>query len=349
MNCRWLQNDKLRDIIFKSLLDESILPIPLNIQQFVMETDEMFYANNEQELLEVVKAKSRDTVESFAEEIKLMKGYKILFLSFPFISEYFSVDFVEDKYQKLAKELKNEGIINEYIIDFKSVLDSFRNNKINIFYDKIKFSHPSYFEAFQRAISTKGVSTQIGEILGAVLLKIDDNKEVSFAVAKTVASNFDKLPENVQDLLFKLADNRDTADCIVDAIANHCYNLPVNVQNLLFKVVDYGDESLAYSVADAVASNFDKLPANVQNLLFKLVDSKDAAFIAAYAIASNFDKLPANVQNLLFRLSENSDAALYVAYAVSDNFDKLPADVRNELLVKLADSNNKYVKLNRGK
>jgi hypothetical protein len=74
-----------------------------------------------------------------------------------------------------------------------------------------------------------------------LLVKLADNKEAARYVAEAVANNFDKLPENVQNLLFKLADNKGAA------------------------------EGISYGVAD----NFDKLPENVQNLLFKLADNED--------------------------------------------------------------------------
>jgi hypothetical protein len=266
--------------------------------------------------LDIRRTRSRDTVESFADEIKVMKDYRVLFLSFPFISEGFSVGFVDSKYQKLAKELKNEGIINEYEIDFKSVLDSFRNNKINIVYDTMKFSHPSYFEAFQDAISENGVTTKVGKILSNVLLKLADNKDAAGYVAKAVVNNFDKLPKNVRnELLLKLADNKDSASVIDSAVSTNFDKLPENVRNqVLLKLAD--NKEIAWSVFDRVENNFDKLPENVRNeLLLKLAYGIDAYRNVAWRVAS----VAATVRNI-----------------VSHNFDKLPKDTINELLLKLA-------------
>jgi hypothetical protein len=67
-----------------------------------------------------------------------------------------------------------------------------------------------------------------------LLIKLADNKEAAWSLASAVSYNFDKLPENVQNLLFKLADNKETAGDAA-AVANNFDKLPENVRNELQK------------------------------------------------------------------------------------------------------------------
>jgi hypothetical protein len=211
-NCRWRHDENLREIALKSLSNEMILPTPLNVKDFAMATDETRYIKNEQELLDIIAAKSRETIESFSDEIKLMKDYKILFLCLPFISDTFRIDFVEVTYQKLAKQLYADKTINEIVVDFTQVISSFIDNKISIVSDRyfgktIRFVHPSYYEAFQNAIIENGILTKTGRIFSSVLLKVADNKEIAEAAAhalvEKVGSNFHKLPNKVMNLYYK--------------------------------------------------------------------------------------------------------------------------------------------------
>jgi hypothetical protein len=72
------------------------------------------------------------------------------------------------------------------------------------FSDYIRFSHPSYSEALSFLLLEDGVYTDINlEFFSTVLFKIADNKDAVEHVAYAVASNFDKLPENVRNELLR--------------------------------------------------------------------------------------------------------------------------------------------------
>src|SRR5262249_49513193 len=101
-NSKWLEDEDLKSTVFETIKDESNLPTPLNIKDFIIAT---VNATDEQKLLKILKAKSIETAKGFAQEIKNVTDDKILFLSFPFIFGYIQLDFVRTKYQELAKEL----------------------------------------------------------------------------------------------------------------------------------------------------------------------------------------------------------------------------------------------------
>jgi hypothetical protein len=128
------------------------------------------------------------------------------------------------------------------------------------------------------------------------LIKLADDKDGAYAVA----SNFDKLPENVRnELLVKLA----------------------------------GRYYITHDVAVSTVSNFNKLPETIRNeLLLKVAENKDAAWSVASSVASKYDKLPENVQNLLFKMADNEGTAGGVAEAIKPgNYTALISKKQNQL------------------
>ena len=308
-----------------------------------------FDIEKEDKLKEKIKEKSKETAKAFAEEIKNMTDDKLLFLSFPFISDNFKVEFVRATYQELVKELNLEDAW-----EFDRVLDWFKDDKINInpnapFYlrtpretsqfkdnkystndEGIKFSHSSYSEALPYLLVEEGYITRINRaIFSELLFKLAEKDKAAGAVASAVANNFDTLPEDVRNLLFKLAEKDIVAWEVAYAVAANFDKLPEDVRNLLFKLAE--KDKAAWTVAFAVVANFDKLPEDIRNLLFKLAEKDKAAWAVALAVTANFDNLPGDVRNLLFKLAEKDNAAWAVVNAVAANFDKLPEDVRNLL------------------
>ena len=332
-NCKWLEEQKLKDFILESIKYGKILSTPLSIKDFTIATKNI---TAEDEFKKIIEKKSKETAKSFSNEIKNMSPDKILFLSFPFISSRFTVDFIKVEYDELVKDL---NIKDAWV--FEKILTWFKDDKINIseFYHKnIEFSHPSYSEALEYLLFENGYIAQIIEIFTKVLFKLSDREEASGLIARFIKENFDMIPKNVRnDLLIKLSFKIGAAEYVVEAIAANFDELPENVGNLLFEHSE--DKNFMRNVARAVAANFDKLPENIRNLLFKLSEDKNTAGNVAEAIAANFDKLPENVGNLLFNLSEDKNTAGNVAWAVAANFDKLSENIRN-LLFKLSEEEN---------
>jgi Mg/Co/Ni transporter MgtE len=327
-DCKWLENKKLKKLVLESLKNEKSLPTPLSIKDFAVATSNI---EKKDELKEKIKEKSKETAKAFAEEIRNMTDDKILSLSFLFISDYFKVEFVRTTYQELVKELNLEDAW-----EFNRILDWFKDDKIDSSGNHIEFSHPSYSEALEYLLVEDGYITQINErIFGKLLFKLSEKDKAVGYVARAVAANFGKLPEDVRNkLLLKLSEKDKAAWAVARAVADNFDKLPENVRNkLLFKHSE--KDEAAGVVARTVARNFNKLPEDVRNLLFKLSEKDETAWAVARAVAHYFDKLPEDVRNLLFKLSEKDEAAGAVARAVAHYFDKLPEDVRNKLLLKL--------------
>lgn len=238
-NCRWLGNERLKELVLESIKDEEILPTPLSIKNFAMAT---FGIERESELKEIIEEKSKETAKTFAEEIKSMTDDKILFLSFPFILDYFEVEFVRERYQELVKELKLE---DAWVFD--RVLNWFKDDKIDSSGNYIRFSHPSYSEALPYLLVEDGYTTRINrEIFSKTLLKLSEKDEAAWAVARAVAANFDTLPDDVRNLLFKLSEKDEAAEVVAKAVAFNFDKLPDDVRNLLDRLQEPLQQVIEY-------------------------------------------------------------------------------------------------------
>ena len=123
-NCRWLRNERLKNLVLGYMKDKEKLPTPLAIHDFVIATIDI---EKEDELREEIKKKSEKTEKNLAREIKNMSDDKILFLSFLFISDYFDIDFVKAIYHELVEKL---GLKDAW--EFDRLLNWFKDDKIEI-------------------------------------------------------------------------------------------------------------------------------------------------------------------------------------------------------------------------
>ena len=328
-NCKWLGNEKLKNLVLASMKDEKTLPTPLRIKDFAVST---FDIEKEDELKEKLKEKSMETAKAFAEEIKSMADDKILFLSFLFIVENFKIEFVRATYQELVEELNLKDVWA-----FDRVLNWFKDDKVDCSGNHIKFSHPSYSEALPHLLVEEGYITRMSkEIFSKLLLKLSNVDGIAAIIALNVLFNSYKFSDDVRnELLLNLSEMDEAAEYVVWAIGGNFDMFSDDVRNkLLLNLFETGadEECVVDYVAEYVAYNFDELPDNVRNLLFKLSEIDEVAFYVALAVTDNFDKIPNDVRNkLLLILSEKNGAAEVVAEFVADNFDEFPDNVRNLL------------------
>jgi len=363
-NCRWLRNERLKNLVLGVIKDEGNLPTPLAIHDFVIATIDI---EEGYELREEIKKKSEETEKNLAREIKNMSDDKILFLSFLFIFNYFDIDFAKATYQELVKEL---GLKDAW--EFDRLLNWFKDDKIEIVDNKyIRFSHPSYSQSLKHIlIEGAGYISQINKkIFSNLLLKLAEKDEAAWDVARIVGDNFNELPEKVRnklllklaekdeaaqdvawavahnfdklpgevrnELLLKLAEKKETAGTVVWVLAHNLNDLPEEARDLLFKLTE--KEETSRDVIWVLAHNFNKLPEEARDLLFKLTEKEETSRDVIWVLADSFNDLPEEARDLLFKLAEKEETSRDVANAVAYNFDKLPEEERNKLLLKLAE------------
>ena len=325
-NCKWVVNEELKELVLESIEDEKILPTPLSIKDFAVAT---FDIEKEEELREKIKEKSKETAKAFAEEIKNMTKDKILFLSFLSIYDSLSLEFIRTTYQELVDEL---DLKDAWVFD--RVLNWFRDDKINIDGEDIRFSHPSYSEALKNLLVEDGYFTTINkEIFSKLMLKLAEKRGHTIFFLMAVADNFYELPVDVKtNILLDLLEKDAAAWAVARVVANKPDTLPEDVTAWLFKLSEY-DEAV-WEVARAVADNFDKFPDDARNKLLLNLSKKDVAVWAVlFAVVYNLDTFPDDVRNkLLLNLSENDVAVWWPnEKAIVYNFGKLPENVKNAL------------------
>ncbi|NQE53215.1 hypothetical protein C5S29_06445 [ANME-1 cluster archaeon GoMg3.2] len=325
-NCRWLENKELKELVLESIEDKKILPTPMNIKDFAVAT---FDKEEESVLKEEIKEKSKETAKAFAEEIKNMTDDKILFLSFLSIYDSLSVEFVRETYQELVKELNLKDAWG-----FDRVLNWFRDDKINIDGEDIRFSHPSYSEALKNLLVEDEDFTRINRVIfSKLMLKLAEKRGDTIFFLMAIADNFYELPEDVKtNILLDLLEKDAAAWAVARVVANKPDTLPEDVTAWLFKLSEY-DEAV-WEVARAVADNFDKFPDEARNkLLLNLSKKDEAAWAVLFAVVYNLDTFSDDVRNkLLLNLSEKDVAEWWPnEKAIAYNFDKLPENVKNSL------------------
>ena len=325
-NCKWLGNERVKEFVLESIEDEKILPTPMNIRDFAKAT---FDKEEESVLKEEIKEKSKETANVFAEEIKNMTNDKILFLSFLSIYDSLSVEFIRTTYQELVDELNLKDPWG-----FDRVLNWFKDDKINIDAEDIRFSHPSYSEALKNLLVEDGDFTRINRaIFSKLMLKLAEKRGDTIFFLMAVADNFYELPEDVKtNILLDLLEKDAAAWAVARVVANKPDTLPEDVTALLFKLSEY-DEAV-WKVARAVADNFDKFPDDARNKLLLNLSKKDvAAWAVLFAVVYNLDTFSDDVRNkLLLNLSEKDVAEWWPnEKAIAYNFDKLPENVKNSL------------------
>jgi len=263
--CAWLEDEELKKFVLEAIRSKWVLPTLLSMKDFVKATVNVKdWGNLEEELM----IKSEKTSERFAKEIIEMSDDKVLFLCFAFME--LKLDVAKETYEKLAEKIDGAW-------EFDKVLKWFKGNKVGLDDQAfIRFSHPSYSEAFRHAAFKIDYSGRVKRIFCNVLLELAEKDEAAWSVAEAVAENFDKLPEDVRNILFRLAEKDETSE----------------------------------DVARAMYWYFDKLSDDVRDeLLLRLADKEEATRVVKFVV-ENFDKMS---DDLILRLAEK-DKILEILY-----------------------------------
>ena len=370
-DCKWYTDDSLKKFVLKALKNEKNLPTVLSIRDFVIATANIM---DKDTLKEKIKEKSEETAKAFAEEIKNMSEDKILFLSFPFISDDFDIFFIKSEYRELVKEL---SIKNAW--EFDRILDWFKEDKIDIRNEFFSKYLGKYF-----ANTSDSETLDLEEIRSTILNnyldkskpldKISEPYQKIFEMSKIQFSHpsysealkyilvengyFTRINKEIfSRVLLKLAEKERAAGSVASTVEKNFNDLLDDVKNKLLYTLSekeglYSEyenietkEDVKGTVAETIANNFNKLPEDLRNeLLFKLSEGDEeatATWYVARALMENFDKIPENLRNLLFTLSEKDETAWCVAHGLEmANFDKISEDIRNELLFTLSEKDD---------
>lgn len=354
--CKWLENDDQRNLIFEHLKDEFFTP--LKIKNFCRKTHNVI---DIEILVKCLERESEETSINFANDVKRMSDDKKLLMSFLFISPSFEKEFIKKIYIEMLQELSIENAWN-----FDSIIEIFKNDKIEIYWNKVRFSHSSYYRALLYLLSENGHQTSFNKnIFSKLLLKLSTKTKAAKYVIRTIGDNYNNLPEEIQNLLFEFAKKDHCAKFVTGTILYNYNNLPRSPRYLLSNLAK--DKKTLRYVVESILRNFNKLPEDIQNIVFEFVNSEETGgyvvrsitenysnlpqkiqvlLIEAYnegkfeeqitrGITENFKILPKNIQDLLYELADDEDKSVHVAKAVADKFENLPKEAREKLILKL--------------
>jgi CheY-like chemotaxis protein len=264
MNCIWIRNNNLKKDILEYLRDNRYLPTPLNIEQFARATVTI---RNKNELLGRIHDKSKDTAKSFADEIRNMEEEKIMFLSFPFISDHISLDLVKITYKQLIKEI---GI--KYGFNFQQMLNWFIDDKINVSNSldeigkqAISFSHPSYSEALKYILSDSSYPLKAKNILLKTLFTLAKQDYLSRDILRFVKRNFQIIPEEIREqLLLTLASKKLSANDTCVFLDRNFQIIPEEIrEQLLLALTD--NDSATMGLYWLIKNRFNDMPKSIMH------------------------------------------------------------------------------------
>jgi hypothetical protein len=357
--CIWLSNVELKTYILEQLKLPINLPTPLRIRDFCVTSCNI---TDSAILHEKIIEKSRDAAVSFADEISTLSEDKILFLSFPFTSGSFKLEFVKEKYIEIVQEFGIKDALN-----FSSVIGWFRGDKIEVFNDRIRFSHPTYLQSLKYLLIAKECSTTIfPEIYSKFLWKLAEDENATGYISRVIADNYNHLPNEIQRLLFTLAKNDSVKKSVTRTLVYNYSNLPKEAQTLLHNL--YMEDKLKKDIARAITDYFYVVPEELKTLLFDMSqDNKVAGHLAraltdnynnlsyeaknliieiyktgnfdkdiARAIVENYIILPDHLKCILFKMIEKEESRSHVAKAIADKYKNIPTDVLEYSLLKLS-------------
>jgi len=132
---------------------------------------------------------------------------------------------------------------------------------------------------------------------------------------------FEELPKTAGDILVKLAQKKETARAVGWALATNFNRLPEDLRSKLLPALLEMNEAKA-PVARVIAERFDQLP-EYSKELFKLAKDEEAVGHIIWCLVVNYDKLPGDFKDLLFKLAERKKTAGIVARAIACNFEKV--------------------------
>jgi len=322
--CIWLWNDELKRMVFKYLRHNKYLPTPLSMRSFAAVTKNICLKN---ELEKKIIEKSEETAKAFAKEIKNMTADKILFLSFLFIYNGFKVSFIKLMYEELLIDLRIENAMS-----FNELTIWFEKDKLRITRKHIRFSHPSYTEAFNYLVYDSKFYNYFFKVFIKLLKTKEYEKFLSIYIVK-------KIPKDLRDqILLILSKKVDFTEYVKAILIIHFKEFSGNVRNEILYRLSERIES-ADSIAIFLKDNFKDLSGNVRNkILFRLSMLNKTAKYVNLIIKKYFHELPPNVRNkILINLSEKDKISYDVMLTLIKYFHELPPNVRNKILINLSE------------
>ncbi|MFX1237074.1 MAG: caspase family protein, partial [Promethearchaeota archaeon] len=294
--CLWLKKKKLKKYLKLRIKEEKILPTPLNIRDFCVDSTTIIDKNR---LEEVLKERSKDLAREFAKEILLMTREKQVFLSIVFILRYPSIKNLSALYNDIRNDLNLKS-------DLNTTFNWFVRDKIQNFRTYLSFSHPSYYEALSFVLSDrKNESKKIKNDFYYIMRKIESSNLYNHNFPSIITQNFQTAPEDIKEMLIKLSKDSNYVKDVIFAMAER-YSFLSDKYKEFFE--DFGKDKntlLYYTVG--ICMYYDTFPKKHQDLILNSIKDENKSIFVLKAIIDNYDYISSSLKELLLELVENEE------------------------------------------
>jgi hypothetical protein len=290
--CKWLLNAPLKSLVINEVTTK--ISTPLGVKDFALASKDV----EEPEIIKLlIKQKSKEVREAFAEEIAKMEREKILFLSLTYML-YLRADEVESVYQRTCQKL---GLDCE-TKSFSCLQEEFSYRiKPPTAYTKFEFTHPSYEEGLVSSWNRIEVKPFFMKILNEVVK--DELPAARGSCGLTLLKNF-------SDISFK-----DEAKQLIGSVLHDKSSIT------------------RYGIAQAFQSHFDEIPSDIALEYLEIMSHDRNGEIRATAVSTsgrNLEKIP--LEKALKYISQGlEDRAAWVRLAavgqVRHNMELFPEEV----------------------
>lgn len=326
--CVWLKDASLKSAVIENMKEMQQLPTPLSMREFVIST---VIVSSRDELQRKMREKSLETTMRFAKEIRSMTDDKIVFLLFPFISD-FPIERVREEYEKACPHIRMKDPMA-----FDKVLDWFLDDKITIANGRIVFSHDSYSAAMRFFVSNELWSSRFtGEVFRKILLNLSVRYDAMEAMANFMSDYYSSSPKDVRKTVLLNLSKSDSPlilGIIADIIANNFRSLEDDTLSELLSRLSKHEVNIP-SVATMLVLHYDEMPPKARSLLKTLVQENEvAARMLIHIVAENFDKTAEELRDVFFDLSKLDSMAEDVALAADRYSEWFQDSAKNQIKV----------------
>lgn len=357
----WRNEPALKSMIIKSLSTK--LQTPLSIKKLIELTENDL---DQEQIIKGIQVASEETKISFAREInELVERKQYDSLTFLGLA-YLGMNFEKSKiyFDNVLIKLDNHGYDTIKSRCFKELYKEFDHKKIELIYDTLRFTHPSYEEAFKKSLADKSkINNIIGTIFSNILFMIEQDEDIDSIIhlARIILKDFNIIPQDVCcRLLTKISRDKNNAwscqsghpckiltSIMSEIILEYFEALQIECrQILLSKISTLEDKSFDGQVRiysrctlSWVVQKYFHNQQDIIELMLQLSNNGFSSIASAVALTDNLDRFQKEHSELLFlSLSKNEYSASIIAGPFIDSCNDFSARPAINILINLSKS-----------
>lgn len=325
-DCKWLQIEDLKSFVIAEAGKK--LATPLSLRDFALASKD---CDDLSSLNSIIKEKSKEVKEAFAEEIAKMNKEKVMFLSIVYILHRLGDEKIEAMYNKKCKEFGLDSETNP----FEYLKEQFKSRITQDPQDTgFEFTHPSYEEGLVKSWNRIEVKNFFHKIITS--LSKEDDPHVRGLLGFALIKNFSEIlfQNEVRQLVENLLNDSKvlTRAGVAYAIRYYFDGLPFKLSlKYIERMTRDKNREIRAAAIDTIGEHFQKFPKEQSLvLLSKALDDK-AAYVrlaTVFCVRRNMQELPKDiVKTALKRCGELSHySGWFISYFASLDYHAFKND-----------------------